>query len=438
MPLPDDRPHGSAEGPGFVPDLVNVQPSRKEDDFSIDDAVFEEPAGPGIPDRSQPGPPAAPTRHVRQRQQSSPPDPRPHAQPPEARPRPPTRTERKSPDGARSFTRVVARPQASYAAQTTLQTSPLEPAIDPDGPSPATFGKIAGQSQPVYRPDKLGVVLDNLFATPGLRWLDALGSRWVKVTAISLATATLGIAVAWRFFGAFQQQSSGLSASSEMPPAALSMDVRMERARSAFRDFLDAPANSDERAALTTDPTRTRQRMTQFYGPLKGTDPEVLTWEIGPPRDTGHGPWFPLTFESKGGSRTTIALSESDDRCLVDWENFVSFGDQSWSSFCADRSPEPRAMRVFLRPAADQPSSPGFRPYHVLHRSGPPQLTAWVADSSRAAQAVAELTPSGGDWVSANLYLGFSTDRDPAGARIIDVIRGRWQDSVVTTSPLQP
>jgi hypothetical protein len=95
-------------------------------------------------------------------------------------------------------------------------------------------------------------------------------------------------------------------------------------------------------------------------------------------------------------------------------------------------------MRVFLRSAADQPASPGFRPYLVRHRSGPPQLTAWVADSSRAAQAVAELTPSSGDWVSANVYLGFSTEHGPTGARIIDVIRGRWQDSVVTHSPLQP
>jgi len=438
MPLPDDRKQGSAEGPGHVPDLVNVQPSRTGDEFAIDDAVFDEPSSHGDADHSHPGPPAAVTRHARQKQPSSPSSPLPNTQHPEARTRTHTRTERKSPDGARSFTRVVARPRASYAAQTALQTSPLEPVINPDGPSPTAFGKIAGQFQPVYRPDKLGVVLDNLFATPGLRWLDALGSRWVKLTAISLATATLGLAVAWRFSDAFQQQGMASLPPPRMQAAILSMDDRMERARSAFRDFLAAPANSEGRAALTTDPARTRERMTQFYGPLNGSDPEVLTWEIGPPRDTGHGPWFPLTFESKGGSRTTIALSESDDRCLVDWENFVSFGDQPWNRFCADRSPEPRAMRVFLRPAADQPSSEGFRPYHIRHRSGPPQLTAWVADSSRTAQAVAELSPPGGDWVSANLYLGFPADRGPAGVRIIDVIRGRWQDSVVTHSPLQP
>jgi hypothetical protein len=436
MPLPDDRPHGATEGTGHFPDLLNVQPNRKEDDFSIDDAVFDEPASPGIPAREAPwqGPDAG--RRARRRADSAP-GPGPQSQLPDARLRPTTRTERKSPDGARSFTRVVARPQTSYAAQTTVQNSHLEPAIDPDGPAPSTFGKIAGQSQPVYRPDKLGVVLDNLFATPGLRWLDALGSRWVKAAALSLLAATVTIAIAWRFSGAFGQQQSGKSAAASQPSAA-TMDERMERARTAFRSFLAAQPDSDERAALTTDPARTRQRMAHFHIFLKGADPEVLSWEIGPPRDTGHGPWFPLTFDGKDGSRTTIALSESDGRCLVDWENFVSFGDVAWPDFCSARSPDPRAMRVFLRPATDQPAVQGFRAFLVRHRSGPPQITAWIASSSRASQAIADLMPPGGNWASANLYLSFAPDDGPTGARIVDVIRGRWQDTVVTHSAPQP
>ena len=323
----------------------------------------------------------------------------------------------------------------SVSAHAAMRHSPAESTIDPDSPISSAYGKLAGQQQPVYRPNRLGMVLDNIFETPGLRWLDVLGSRWIKLTLLLLLFGIVGAATAWKYFGAFQGTVPSRRTPDQTAPV-VPMEVRMERARTAFRGLL-ASRTVEERMAWVADPERVGARMAHYYESADGKDPQVLTWEVGPPRQHGTGSWFPVTFEEPGGVRTTIPILEDSDNCRVDWENFVAYGDMPWAAFCDARPTRPHSLRVFLRPGGtphpDFPES-RFRSYLVEHRDGPPRFTAYVALDGRAAQSLAAME-RGTDWFSATVYLGFGDG--PVASRpalVSDVIRNRWQDEEIVRS----
>ena len=332
------------------------------------------------------------------------------------------------------FTKIVGRPQTSYDGHAAAQDNRADAAIDPDAPMQQEYAKQDRSIQPVYQPNKLSMVLDGVFSVPGLRWLEILDTRGVRLAVVLFFAGIIGSLVVWRMVDSFRESAAVTRLDYGGGGVVLPMGRRVERVREAVEGFLGAGA-AGERLRYVFDAERAQPRMARFYGEQKGVDPQVETWEVGTPRENGVTAWFPVTFVEGGGVRTTIAVMESEEGCAVDWENFVSYGEVSWAELLKDRREQPEAMRVFLRVVGAEDGVAGvrgFRAFRVRHRSGNEEMTAWVSEGSRVLPVLGEVIGGRTGWVSANAYLSFSEGgAGPAGMRIDDVVRNRWQDSVV-------
>ncbi len=420
MPLPDDRQNRSvpitgkgAQRSGQVP----VDPVVSGEEFTMRDGVGERPTI------------SVPARGRRERVPVEPPVAESGAE-----------VSRKRPAGFGKggkpvqFTKIVGRPQTSYDGHAVAQDNRADTAIDPDAPVRQEYGKQDRSVQPVYQPNKLSMVLDGVFSVPGLRWLEVLDTRWVRYGVLLFFAGIIGSLVVWRMVDSMRERASVTRVDDGGVGVVLPMERRLERVREAVQGFLGAGA-AGERLRYVFDEERAQPRMARFYGEQKGVDPKVETWEVGAPRENGVTAWFPVTFVEGGGGRTTIAVMESEEGCLVDWENFVSFGDVPWVEFLRARRAEPVAMRVFLRVAGAEDGVAGvsgFRAFRVRHRGGNEEMTAWVSEGSRVLPVLGEVIAGRPGWVSANAYLSFSDGGGgPAGMRIDDVVRNRWQDAEV-------
>jgi hypothetical protein len=332
------------------------------------------------------------------------------------------------------FTKIVGRPQTSFDGHAVAQDNRADSAIDPDAPVQVGYAKQDRSVQPVYQPNKLSIVLDGVFSVPGLRWLEVLDTRWVRYGVLLFFAGIIGSLVVWRMVDSMSERASVARVDDGETGVVVPMERRVERVREAVEGFLGA-GGAGERLRYVYDAERAQPRMARFYGEWKGVDPKVERWEVGTPRDNGVTAWFPVTFVEGGGRRTTIAVMESEEGCTVDWENFVSYGEVSWADFLRDRRAQPEAMRVFLRVVGAEDgvvAVPGFRGFRVRHRGGDEEMTAWVSEGSRVLPVLGEVIAGRPGWVSANAYLSFSEGGPgPAGMRIDDVVRNRWQDSEV-------
>ena len=330
------------------------------------------------------------------------------------------------------FTKIVGRPQTSFDGHAVAQDTRADTAIDPDAPMQVEYAKQDRRMQPVYQPNKLSMVLDGVFSVPGLRWLEVLDTRWVRYGVLLFFAGIIGSLVVWRMVDSMRERASVARMYGGETGVVVPMERRVER--EAVAGFLGA-GGAGERLRYVYDAERAQPRMGRFYGEQKGVDPKVETWEVGVPRENGVTAWFPVTFVEGGGVRTTIAVMESEEGCTVDWENFVSYGEVSWVDLLKARRAQPEAMRVFLRAVGAEDGVAGvsgFRAFRVRHRGGDEEMTAWVSEGSRVLPVLGEVIAGRPGWVSANAYLSFSEGGPgPAGMRIDDVVRNRWQDSEV-------
>lgn len=420
MPLPDDRQQRTVPitGKGAVrPGAVPGEAAASSEEFTMRDGVGERPTI------------SVPARGRRERTPVVPVEPEGGGE-----------LVKKRPAGFGKggkpvqFTKIVGRPQASYDGHAVAQDNRADAAIDPDAPVQVEYGKQDRSAPPVYQPNKLSLVLDGVFSVPGLRWLEVLDTRGVRQAVVLFFAGIIGSLVVWRMVNSFRESAAVTRLDDGVEGVVLPMERRVERVRAAVEGFLGAGA-AGERLRYVFDAERAQPRMARFYGEQKGVDPKVEGWEVGVPRENGRTAWFPVTMVEGGGARTTIAVMENEEGCLVDWENFVSYGEVSWAEFCRSRRVEPVAMRVFLRVVGEgdgEAGVKGFRAFRVRHRDGVEEVTAWVSERSRVLPVLGEVVDGRSGWVSANVYLSFSEGGPgPAGMRIEDVVRNRWQDGEV-------
>ena len=290
------------------------------------------------------------------------------------------------------------------------------------------FGKIhSRQATPEYRPNRLFRVLDGIYTNSPLRWLDVIESRAVRVFAVTSILGVLGVIVMWKFYDTLLPafQTGG-----KEQVADLTAEQRMERGRQAVREFL-AARTIEARLPLVMDPSRAEPRMRQFYESMKGVDPKVSAWEVGAPRHGNQGSWLPFTFDDGAGRKVTVVLGETENGCLVDWENFVAFGDMPWADYGKTRPATSQAMRVRARQSDTYTGAypkENWQAYDIEHRSGGLPLVGYASRAGRTIQALGELVKDK-QWRATQLYLQFEAGAAEGSPVVIqDIVRSRWQD----------
>jgi hypothetical protein len=351
-----------------------------------------------------------------------------------------TRKKRKNPLEKRTgpplnqFKRVV-RPRTSFAASTAVDHARAEsPApLESVNHESMEFGKVHYTSAtPDYRPNKLHSVLDSAYKHTRLGWLDwvdRIGPRTIIAVVLLL---TAGGFLAWRYFGSFNDQAVTVPMDTGVK---INSGDRIARGKQTVEQFLAAKTN-EVRLPLVMDPERAGPRMEQFYGSMGGRNPNISSWEVGTPIGSSNGDWLPLTFTDEAGRKVTVALGETATGCILDWENFVSFGDMPWAEFCRTKSAAPKALRVRLRKVERYEGTytkEAWQAYEVQHRSGGPQLTAYCSRAGRFARDLEELI--GGDrWQCALVFLRFDPATAGTGDKVVieGLVRSRWQDEATS------
>ena len=329
------------------------------------------------------------------------------------------------------FKRVV-RPQTSLAASAAVDHARAESPLSLETDTPE-FGKVHDTiATPDFRPNKLHGVLDSAYKHSRLRWLDYFEN--VSLRGIVLGVLTVGIVVftGWKYFGSLGTDVA-VAPSDQPVVKGISAEERVARGKKAVEEFIKAQTN-EARLPYVMDPDRARPRMEQFYGAMGGQNPNVVSWEVGAPVGSKNGDWLPFTFTDTTGRKVTVAMGENATGCLIDWENFVAFGEMQWKEFCRTKPSQPQSMRVRVRKTERYGGSftkEGWQSYEVEHRSGAPALVGFVNRKERFAQELDELV-TGERWQCALVYLRFDPAA-PEGVVLIDgIVRARWQDEATS------
>lgn len=410
-----------------VPVVDVPTPAADEDaDLSIGEEIFNRPVesippGPPPRDRKRPAmnndlnPPPSEVKEVEPRKKRGNP------------------LEKRNTAPLNEFKRVV-RPQTALAASAAVDHAkaespvPLE-AVERDA---MEFGKVHNATAtPDFRPNKLHSVLDSAYKHSRLRWMDWVDrvGPWVIIGTVLL----LGVGV---FFALRIINTPGEGAATtqiETGVKTLSAADRIARGKTAVEQFIQAQTN-EARLPLVMDPERANARMAQFYGE-GGRNPSIVSWDVGKPVGSKNGDWLPFVFTDGAGRSVTVALGETATGCIVDWENFVAYGDMPWQEFCRTKPTAAKALRVRLRRAERyQETFPkeAWQAWEVEHRSGGPVLTAYASRAGRSAQALEELV-KGENWQCALVYLRFDPAAPQEGVVVIeDIVRTRWQDEATS------
>jgi hypothetical protein len=331
------------------------------------------------------------------------------------------------------FKRVL-RPRTAFNAGAAADRARAESPATMDSVDSPEFGKARGVSPgPDLRRNKLHGVLDSAARHTRLGWLDWIDRIGPRTILTVLFLVVAGLFVAWRFFGAFGGEAARTQG--EQEKQGLSAEQRIARGQAAVQAFL-AAQTIPARLPLVMDPDRAAPRMREFYENLRGQDPKITAWDVGAPVRSSNGDWLPFIFTDAAGRKVTVPLGETETGCVVDWENFVAFGDVPWTDFCVTRPGVPKSLRVRLRRvenyAAAYPKET-WQSYEIEHRSGGPRLTAYASRAGRYSQTLSELVP-GEAWQCALLYLRWVGNADKADPIIEGVIRTRWQDEATSWS----
>ena len=330
------------------------------------------------------------------------------------------------------FKRVV-RPQTALAASAAVDHAKAESPLSLDENDGPEFGKVhASIATPDFRPNKLHGVLDSAYKHSPLRWLDFFEKFSLRGLVLGVLTVGLVSFTVWKYFGSLGNDIA-VAPPDQPVVKGLSASERMERGKKAVEEFIRAQTN-EARLPLVMDPDRARPRMEEFYGAMGGQNPNVVSWEVGAPVGSKNGDWLPFTFTDTTGRKVTVALGETAVGCIIDWENFVAFGEMTWKEFCRTKPAKPQAMRVRLRKTERYGGSftkEAWQSYEVEHRSGAPALVGFVSRTGRFAQALDELV-SGERWQCALVYLRFDAAAPDGVVLIDDVVRSRWQDEATS------
>jgi len=327
------------------------------------------------------------------------------------------------------FKRVI-RPQTAMTASAAVDLARSESPAALESVDSMEFRKARPAAvNPGFRRNKLHTVLDGADKHSRLGWLE-----WVdRIGPLAIIGVPLlllaGVAIAWRFFGAFSDGTS--AAPVEDVVQGLPAEERVARGQAAVEALL-AAHTIPARLPLVMDPDRAGPRMRDYYEVMQGQNPKITAWEVGTPIGSANGEWLPFNFTDASGRKVTVVLGETDIGCIIDWENFVAFGDIPWADFCRTKPSIPKSLRVRLRRTEKYTgkfSKDDWQSYEVEHRSGPPVVTAYASRAGRFFQSLQDLV-QGEAWQCGLLYLRF--DAGTGDLIIEDVVRTRWQDE--TTS----
>jgi hypothetical protein len=341
--------------------------------------------------------------------------------------------------GDAKFTRFVTRPETAFAAHAAIENSRSESPVSTDrvAQDHMSFGKQhrTVSAAPAYRPNKLFSVLDSIYTHSPLKWLDATDRAGPRFILGFLLLAIAGGGLAWIYIKSLS--TSAQTAGGEKEAVKLSAGERVERAKLAVQNLsqtLAGAQNIEARIALVSDPDRAREKMEKYYGEQQGTDPKIVSWNVGSPVTGPQGDYLPLTIEDSTGTTITIVMEETGEGVRIDWENFVGYGEQNWQDYCTRRPIPPSAMRVRMRKSEHYEgiyNKTKWQAYDLEHRSGPPALTGYVLRSERISQTLNDLC-NDDQWHTANVYLRFESGA--GGDRLVnidDIIPTRWQDQAV-------
>ncbi len=329
------------------------------------------------------------------------------------------------------FGRLVARPETIVSADLAASRKPAESPISIE--NEMTLPRVGDRERdfkPDYRPNRLVSVLDDTCNRNSMRWLDFLDGRMIFLMG-TFTLICVGAALVWRFYGTVQDQPDDRVP----PPSSRPVEERIQLVKSAVDNFLKAKEVED-RLPMVLEPERTKPRMSSYYTARQEPDPVINSFTVGEPAGQDGQAWFPVTFTEASGTEFTLTVEETATGCLVDWENFVAYGEVSWSKFCATPSSESVAQRVRVTPGSGYEQ--GFDEKHhqcylVEHRSGGPSMKAYVERNTRTGAKMEELT-SAKEPQFLHLYLKFAT-ADPRSPLVIeDIVQSSWRDSQVRWS----
>ncbi len=403
-------------------------PQGNGEDINIGDEVFTQ-AVISLPPRGQRGEPA---KEVFKNFNPPPPDVR------EVEVRKPKKQllEKRGGSTDPNFKRLMIRPETSYAAHAAIDQARAESPVSMEQIEHKTmqFGKIHPQASPDYRPNRLFRVLDGIYTHSPLKWLDFVDRTGARFLAGLLLFLIIGGIVAWRYFSSLSEREATQTASNEV---ALTSDQRIERGRTAVREFL-AAQTIEARLPFVLDPERAADKMRQYYDTMQGRNPTTVEWYVGEPVGGEHGAWLPFTFKDTTGRKVTVVMGEDAGGCRIDWENFVAFGDLPWAEFCRVRPNTPKSLRVHLRRVESYTGHfirDNWQSYEIEHRAGAPVLLGYAGRTGRTGQALTDLV-NGNQWQAALVYLRFDAGAEGNLVIIDEVVRSRWQDELTSwTNP---
>jgi hypothetical protein len=294
------------------------------------------------------------------------------------------------------------------------------------------FGKVHDSAHaPDYRPNKLHGVLDSTYKHSRLGWLD-----WVDRVGPHAIIGVLVILVGggflvWRYFGSLGEQTVATT-QGETVAKGLPAGERIARGKKTVEQFLQARTNED-RLPLVIDPDRARSRMDLYYGEMRGQNPAIVSWDVGTPVGSKNGDWLPFIFTDAAGRQVTVPLGETATGCILDWENFVAFGEMPWQEFCSSKPIGSRNLRVRLRRIDRYQGSytkESWQAFAVEHRTGGPVLTAYASRTGRSADELSEAI-QGDQWQCVLAFLSFAPLVDDT-LIIEGITRTRWQDEATS------
>lgn len=202
------------------------------------------------------------------------------------------------------------------------------------------------------------------------------------------------------------------------------------QAEETLRAFLDAP-DWPRRAAYVSDAARVRPLMKRYAEnhPDGSTAFSDLTLESTTTDPATHGTLF--VFLVKTSSRPAgfpVAVYESADGWLVDWETFVEFRDEHFKTLANGPAGAARALHVIVSRPSEEQSAATENEYFSSFLAGPAlggKQTVYVRKGTEAQRQLAAATENGPSAPVLTIAKR-STPDDKSYLEITGVIAGDW------------
>lgn len=342
--------------------------------------------------------------------------------------------ERRSTEGLKNFTRLVTRPETTYAASAAVTGVPSEASISVHGDSAPKYGRLKESGNIGYRPNRLHNVLNEIWVHSPLKWIDAGPIRQAVLLSLLLgALGGLGF-LFWKLHSDSKtaEQAVADSRPGDAMPTQEEVLGRQQKIHESVGALLKA---ADWRSMLPNvyDPSGAAEtNLRRYYEEWKLTTPAIDAWSVGIPEIVGGEWWFPVTMKETGGETMVIQVMEAPGGGRIDWQNFVAFGSMPWRQFMEEKPASATAMRVRVNESqrfSGKYQQTTFKAFSIRHRHGLEAITGYARTGTREEQALTRLT-SVGTWHQVHLFLQFEPDANAPNTVLISGLRtDSWLDA---------